>query len=153
MRIFLPLLQLFAPEIVDINFPLEGVFHNCVIVSIKKKYPGHGKKILNALWGNGQMMYTKMIIVVDVDVNPHDLSKVAWKVFNNIDAKRDLVISEGPLDALDHASPLHLLGHRLGIDATKKWASEGYEREWPDDIVMSEEMKEFVDKRWDEYGL
>jgi 4-hydroxy-3-polyprenylbenzoate decarboxylase len=152
-RLFLPLLKMIAPEIVDMNFPLEGVFHNCVIVSIKKKFPGHAKKMLNTLWGNGQMMYTKMIIVVDENVDPHDISTVAWKVFNNIDAKRDLIISEGPLDALDHASPLHLLGYRLGIDATKKWASEGYEREWPDDIVMSEEMKQFVDKRWNEYGL
>lgn len=152
-RIFLPLLKMIAPEIVDINFPLEGVFHNCVIVSIKKKYPGHAKKILNTLWGSGQMMYTKLIIVIDEDVSPQDISKVAWKVFNNIDAKRDLIISEGPLDALDHASPLHLLGHRLGIDATKKWASEGYEREWPDDILMSEDIIELVNKRWSEYGI
>jgi 4-hydroxy-3-polyprenylbenzoate decarboxylase len=94
-----------------------------------------------------------MIIVVDSTVNPHDISTVAWKVFNNIDAKRDLIVSEGPLDALDHASPLHLLGYRLGIDATKKLASEGYEREWPDDIVMSEEIRQFVDKRWSQYGL
>jgi 4-hydroxy-3-polyprenylbenzoate decarboxylase len=152
-RLFLPLLKMIAPEIVDINFPLEGVFHNCVIVSIKKKYPAHAKKILSTLWGNGQMMYTKMIIVVDADVNPHDISTVAWKVFNNIDAKRDLILSEGPLDALDHSSPLHLIGNRLGIDATKKWASEGYEREWPDDIVMSEAVKQKVDKRWKEYGI
>ncbi len=152
-RLFLPLLRMIAPEIVDINFPLEGVFHNCVIVSIQKKFPAHAKKILNTLWGNGQMMYTKMIIVVDAEVNPHDISAVAWKVFNNIDAKRDLIISEGPLDALDHSSPLHLLGNRLGIDATKKWASEGYEREWPDDIVMSDKIKEKVDKRWKEYGI
>ncbi|MDF2878661.1 MAG: menaquinone biosynthesis decarboxylase [Clostridia bacterium] len=152
-RLFLPLLKMIAPEIVDINFPLEGVFHNCVIVSIKKKYPAHAKKIMNTLWGSGQMMYTKMIIVVDASVNPHDVSTVAWKVFNNIDAKRDVVISEGPLDALDHASPMHLIGHRLGIDATKKWASEGYEREWPDDIVMSQSIKKKVSQRWKEYGF
>lgn len=152
-RLFLPLLKMIAPEIVDINFPLEGVFHNCVIVSIQKKYPAHAKKILNTLWGNGQMMYTKMIIVVDAQVNPHDISAVAWKVFNNIDARRDLILSEGPLDALDHSSPLHLIGSRLGIDATKKWASEGYEREWPDDIIMSEDMKRKVDKRWKEYDI
>jgi 4-hydroxy-3-polyprenylbenzoate decarboxylase len=152
-RLFLPLLKMIAPEIKDINFPLEGVFHNCVIVSIHKKYPAHAKKILNTLWGNGQMMYTKMIIVVDADVNPHDISAVAWKVFNNIDAKRDLIIAEGPLDALDHSSPLHLIGNRLGIDATKKWASEGYDREWPDDIVMSEDIKEKVSKRWKQYGI
>lgn len=152
-RIFLPLLKMQHPEIVDINFPLEGVFHNCVIVSIKKQYPGHAKKIMNSLWGIGQMMYTKMIIVVDENINPTDISTVAWKVFNNIDAKRDLVISEGPLDALDHASNLPHYGHRLGIDATKKWASEGHTREWPDDIEMSEDIKDLVSKRWAEYGI
>ncbi|MBM7542069.1 menaquinone biosynthesis decarboxylase [Amphibacillus cookii] len=152
-RIFLPLLKMQFPEIVDHHFPLEGVFHNCVIVSIKKRYPGHAKKIMNSLWGFGQMMYTKMIIVVDEHIKPSDVSTVAWKVFNNIDAKRDIVISEGPLDALDHASNLPHLGHRLGIDATKKWPSEGYTREWPDDIEMTEQVKELVTKRWSEYGL
>ncbi len=152
-RIFLPLIKVQCPEIIDMNFPLEGVFHNCVIVSIKKSYPKHAQKIMNALWGLGQMMYTKMIIVVDENVNPHDLSTVAWKVFNNIDAKRDLVISEGPLDALDHASNTAYFGHRLGIDATKKWTSEGHARPWPDDIEMSKEIKDLVDKRWKEYGI
>ena len=152
-RIFLPLVKMIAPEIIDMNFPLEGVFHNCVIVSINKKYPGHAKKIMNTIWGMGQMMYTKMIIVVDKNVNPHDISKVMWKVFNNIDAVRDLVISNGPLDALDHASQMRFLGNRLGIDATKKWASEGYTRDWPDDIEMSEEIKEMVSKKWESYGF
>lgn len=152
-RIFLPLLKMQHPEIVDFNFPLEGVFHNCVIVSINKRFPGHAKKIMNSLWGMGQMMYTKMIIVVDANVSPQDLSAVAWKVFNNIDAKRDLVISEGPLDALDHASDLPHYGHRLGIDATKKWPSEGHTREWPDDIEMTEDIKKLVSGRWAEYGI
>ncbi|AWI06903.1 menaquinone biosynthesis decarboxylase [Clostridium drakei] len=152
-RIFLPLLKMQYPDILDFNFPLEGVFHNCVIVSIKKRYPGHAKKIMNSFWGIGQMMYTKMIIVVDENINPHELSTVAWKVFNNIDAKRDVVISEGPLDALDHASNLPHYGYRMGIDATKKWSSEGHAREWPDDIEMTEDIKEFVSKRWDEYGI
>lgn len=152
-RIFLPLLKMQYPDILDFNFPLEGVFHNCVIVSIKKRYPGHAKKIMNSLWGIGQMMYTKMIIVVDENINPHELSTVAWKVFNNIDAKRDVVISEGPLDALDHASNLPHYGYRMGIDATKKWSSEGHAREWPDDIEMTEDVKEFVSKKWDEYGI
>ncbi len=152
-RIFLPLLKMQYPEIVDINFPLEGVFHNCVIVSIKKRYPGHAKKIMNSLWGIGQMMYTKMIIVVDESVSPQDLSTVAWKVFNNIDAQRDVVISEGPLDALDHASNLPHYGNRMGIDATKKWASEGHTREWPDDIEMSSDIRELVTKRWADYGI
>jgi len=152
-RIFLPLIKIQCPEIVDINFPLEGVFHNCVIVSIKKAYPKHAHKIMNSLWGLGQMMYTKMIIIVDENIDPKDISTVAWKVFNNIDPKRDLVISDGPLDALDHASNTPFYGSRLGIDATKKWASEGHTRPWPDDIEMSAEVKEMVDKRWKEYGI
>lgn len=152
-RAFLPLIKMIAPEIIDFNFPLEGVFHGCVIVSIDKKYPGHAKKIMNTLWGSGQMMYTKMIVVVDKDVNPHDVSKVAWKIFNNIDAKRDLVISDGPLDALDHASPMRFIGNRLGVDATRKWKSEGYTRDWPDDIEMSGDIKKRVSMRWKEYGI
>lgn len=102
-RIFLPFLKILCLEIVDINFPLEGVFHNCVIVSIKKRFPGHAKKVMHALWGIGQMMYTKIIIVVDEHVDPTDLSTVAWKVFNNVDPKRDVVIVDGPLDVLDLA--------------------------------------------------
>jgi 4-hydroxy-3-polyprenylbenzoate decarboxylase len=152
-RIFLPLMKMYVPEIIDMNFPLEGVFHNCVIVSIDKKYPGHAKKVMHALWGMGQMMYTKMIIVVDKDVNPQDLSTVAWKVFNNIDAKRDLEIVNGPLDALDHASNLPHFGNKLGIDATKKWKEEGHSREWPNDIIMKDEIKNLVDNRWNEYGI
>ncbi len=152
-RIFLPLLKMQFPEIVDINFPLEGVFHNCIIVSIKKRYPGHAKKIMNSLWGMGQMMYTKMIIVVDENISPSDISTVAWKVFNNIDAKRDIVISEGPLDALDHASSLPHYGNRMGIDATKKWPAEGHKREWPDDIEMSDDIKQLVSGKWAEYGI
>ncbi len=152
-RIFLALLKMQYPEIVDMSFPLEGVFHNCVIVSIKKSYPLHGKKIMNSIWGLGQMMYTKMIIVVDENVDPSNYSEVIWKLFNNIDAKRDLVISEGPLDALDHSSNYANFGNRLGIDATKKWKEEGYTREWPNDIVMSDDIKDMVTKRWSEYGI
>ena len=152
-RIFLPLLKMQAPDILDMDFPLEGVFHNCMIVSIDKKYPGHAKKIMHTVWGMGQMMYTKMIVVVDSHISPHDYSTVAWKVFNNIDWKRDIVVSEGPLDALDHASPLPHYGHRIGIDATKKWAEEGHPRPWPDDIEMSQDIKDLVNKRWSEYGI
>jgi 4-hydroxy-3-polyprenylbenzoate decarboxylase len=151
--IFLPLLRMMNPEIVDIHFPFEGVFHSCVIVSIKKKYPGHAKKIMNAVWGLGQMMYTKMVIVVDDPIKPSDVSTVMWKVFNNIDGKRDIVINEGPLDTLDHAAPLPYLGSRVGIDATKKWESEGHMRPWPDDIEMSEDVIDLVSKRWSSYGL
>lgn len=152
-RIFLPFLRIMHPEIVDINMPLEGVFHNCIIISIRKSYPGHAKKIMNAVWGMGQMMFTKMIIVVDDNVNPHELSTVAWKVFNNIDAKRDVVIMDGPLDALDHASPLPHYGHKMGIDATRKWPEEGHLREWPMDIEMDAKIKARVDARWKEYGF
>ncbi|MCL2559133.1 MAG: menaquinone biosynthesis decarboxylase [Turicibacter sp.] len=123
-RIFLPLLQMMFPEIVNLNLPLEGVFHNCAIVSIDKRFPGHGRKMMNSLWGMGQMMYTKMIIVVDAGVDPYDLKAVAVQVFGNTCMKEDLVISEGALDALDHASDLPRYGHRLGVDATTKRSAE-----------------------------
>lgn len=152
-RIFLYLLKLMAPEVVDMNMPLEGVFHGCVIVSIKKSYPGQPKKIMNLIWGLGQMMFTKFIIVVDEGIDPHDVSSVMWKVFNNVDPVRDLLIVEGPVDALDHASSLPHLGNKLGIDATKKGPSDGHYREWPDDITMKAEIKEMVTKRWIDYGI
>lgn len=152
-RIFLVLLRMILPEVVDLNLPLEGVFHNCAVVSIKKTYPGQAKKVMHAIWGLGQMMFTKLVIVVDEQIDPHDMSTVWWKVYNNIDARRDVVIIEGPLDALDHASPLPHYGGKMGIDATRKWASEGHTREWPDDIEMSAEVKALVDRKWREYGL
>ncbi len=152
-RIFLPLIKKQLPEIVDMNLPIEGVFHNIAIVSIDKRYPGHARKVMYALWGMGQMAFTKIIIVVDSWVNVHDLSEVLWRVGNNVDAKRDVVILEGPLDVLEHASPLPAYGGKMGIDATKKWPSEGFTRPWPDDIEMSEEIKRLVDARWKEYGI
>jgi len=152
-RIFLPFIKFQCPEIVDINFPVEGVFHNCVIVSIEKRFPGHAQKVMNALWGMGQMMYTKMIVVVDGNIDPHDMSTVAWKVFNNISPERDLIISKGPLDALDHASPFAHYGYRLGVDATKKWPSEGHLRDWPTEVKMNDEIKNIVTERWNEYGF
>jgi len=152
-RIFLPLLRLLIPELVDMNLPPEGVFHNCVIVSIEKRYPGQAKKVMSALWGLGLMMLSKLIIVVDADVDVHNISEVMWRLFNNIDARRDVMMVEGPLDELDHSSPLPRLGTKMGIDATKKWPSEGHPREWPDDVVMSDEIKNLVDVRWREYGF
>ena len=152
-RIFRPVLQFMLPEIVDLNMPPEGVFHNCVIVSIEKRYPGHAQKVMHALWGLGLMMLTKLIIVVDARVDVQDLSEVMWRVFNNIDAKRDLLLTHGPLDALDHASPLPHLGAKMGIDATDKWPQEGHPREWPGDVTMSRAMKELVEGRWSEYGF
>ncbi|HAP93921.1 MAG TPA: menaquinone biosynthesis decarboxylase [Desulfotomaculum sp.] len=152
-RIFLPLIRWQVPEIVDMNLPLEGVFHNCAIVSIKKTYPGQARKVMYALWGLGQMMFTKMIIVVEHTVNVHDLSEVIWRVFNNIDAGRDLVIVQGPLDALDHSSPNLHYGAKLGIDATRKWPSEGHPRPWPEDISMSEDIVRLVEEKWPRLGL
>lgn len=152
-RIFLPFLKAQIPEIVDINLPLEGVFHNCAVVSIKKTYPQAAKKVMHAIWGMGQMMFTKMIIVVDSHVNVQDMKEVWWRVYNNIDAKRDIVMVEGPLDALDHSSPMPHWGTKVGIDATKAWPQEGHNREWPDEIVMSEDIKALVDKKWKDLGL
>ena len=152
-RIFLPLLQQMLPEIVDINMPLEGVFHDCVIVSIRKQFPMHARKVMHALWGMGQMMNVKMIVVVDAHVDVQDLAQVAWRVFNNIDADHDLEIVHGPLDVLDHSSPMAKWGAKLGIDATKTWPEEGHSREWPDEIEMTAEIKARVDSKWKELGL
>ena len=152
-RIFLPLLQQTLPEIRDINFPLESVFHDCVMVSIKKTYPQQAKKVMHAIWGMGQMMFTKMIIVVDEHVDVQKEKEVWWRVFNNIDAKHDIVMVEGPLDALDHSSPMAKWGTKIGIDATKTWPEEGHTREWPDEINMSDDIKKLVDAKWQELGL
>lgn len=152
-RIFLPLLQSQLPEIVDINLPLEGVFHNCAVVSIKKSYPQQAKKVMHAIWGMGQAMFTKMIIVVDAHVNVQDMNEVWWRVFNNIDARRDIVMVDGPLDVLDHSSPMPNWGTKVGIDATKTWPEEGQTRQWPDEITMSEDIKRMVDAKWQALGL
>ncbi len=152
-RIFLPALKFLLPEVVDINLPMEGVFHNCVLVSIKKSYPGHAQKVMNALWGIGQMMFAKFIVVVDEQVDVQNVSEVMWRVFNNVDPKRDLVIVEGPLDVLDHSARLPLFGTKMGIDATKKWLSEGHTREWPNEIIMDQRIRELVTRKWKDYGL
>ena len=152
-RLMLPALQLTLPEIVDINMPAEGVFHNLVIVSMKKEYPGHTRKVMNAIWGLGLMMLAKGIIIVDDNVNVQDLSEVAWRVSSNINPDTDLVITEGPVDDLDHSSPTPKYGSKLGIDATKKTEMDGRKRTWPPDVIMSDEMKSYVSKRWTEYGF
>ncbi|BBB89849.1 MAG TPA: menaquinone biosynthesis decarboxylase [Methylomusa anaerophila] len=152
-RIFLPVLQMHLPEIVDINLPLAGVFHNCAVVSIKKSYPQQAKKVMHALWGMGQMMFTKMIIIVDAHVNVQDMDEVWWRVFNNIDARRDIVMVDGPLDVLDHSSPSPNWGTKVGIDATKTWPAEGHAREWPEEISMSEDIRKIVNAKWKELGL
>ena len=154
-RLFLPLLKMVVPEIVDYNLPVEGGFHNLCIISIKKAYPGHAVKVMNALWGLGHMMMlTRTLIVVDHDVDVQDVRGVTWFVANNIDPKRDLVVMPGPVDDLDHSSPtLSALGYKLGVDATRKTAGEGYEREWPPELVMNDETRDLVSRRWAEYGL
>lgn len=152
-RIFLPIIRFQLPEVKDINMPLEGVFHNCVIVSIKKSYPGQARKVMNALWGGGQLMFSKFIIVVEDDVEVHNLREVAWKVFGNVDPERDTVLSKGPIDVLDHASSTPIFGYKMGIDATKKTKEEGYLREWPQEIKMDNETKELVDRKWKRLNL
>jgi 4-hydroxy-3-polyprenylbenzoate decarboxylase len=152
-RIFLPLLQMLVSEIVDMNLPWEGVFHNCAIIAIDKRYAGQARKVMSAVWGLGQMMFTKFVIIVDRHVNVHDLSEVALHVFGNVDPARDMMFVDGPLDILDHAAPMLGFGSKVGIDATRKWRSEGYTREWPREIVMSTEMKKQVSRRWAEYGF
>ena len=152
-RIFLPLVRMTHPEIVDYDLPWEGVFHGCAIVSIKKKYPGHARKVMHAVWGTGLLSLTKCVIVVDEHVNVHSYEDVAFRVFANMDPSRDVMLSEGPLDVLDHAPNLMGFGGKLGIDATTKWATEGYVREWPGDIEMSESVRRRVDERWSEFGI
>lgn len=152
-RLFLPLLRVTLPEIVDMNLPVHGVFHNLAIIAIKKEYPGHARKVMHALWGLGQMMFTKVLVVVDHDVNTQDLSEVVWVVGNHIDPKRDILFVEGPVDVLDHAAPILGYGSKVGIDATRKWRTEGFEREWPSSIVMDERTKTYIDSIWDKLGI
>jgi len=152
-RLFLPLLRLTLPEIVDLELPVEGVFHDCAVVSIRKAYPGHARKVMNAIWGMGQMMFTKFIVVVDEHVDVHDPSEVTWRVFNNVDPERDCVIVKGPLDVLDHSSPTPRYGAKMGIDATRAWAEEGHIREWPAEIAMDPAVVARVSARWHEFKL
>jgi 4-hydroxy-3-polyprenylbenzoate decarboxylase len=147
-RIFLPAMKLTIPELVDINLPIEGVFHNLMIVSIRKSYPGQARKVMNAIWSLGQAMFTKCIVVVDEDVDVQDLGDVVLKAFNNIDPERDIQFTLGPVDSLDHASRLPNFGSKMGVDATRKWASEGFTRPWPDEIVMDAKTKAQVDSKW-----
>jgi 4-hydroxy-3-polyprenylbenzoate decarboxylase len=152
-RIFLPLMRLQVPEVRDIAMPAEGVFHNLMLVSMRKSYPGHARKVMHAIWGLGQAMFTKCIVVVDEDVDVQDVREVAWKALNHIDPQRDIEFVLGPVDSLDHASRLPNYGSKMGIDATRKWASEGFTRPWPDMIEMSGEVKTRVDTLWKQAGL
>lgn len=152
-RIFLPLIKKQLPEIIDMNLPLEGVFHNLAFISIDKRYPGHARKVMYALWGLGQMMFTKFIVIFDREVNVQDLSEVLWRLGNNVDPRRDTVLTDGPVDALDHAAPMLHYGSKLGIDATRKWPEEGFERDWPEVIDMDHEVKKKIDNIWERLGV
>jgi 4-hydroxy-3-polyprenylbenzoate decarboxylase len=152
-RIFLPLLKLTLPEIVDYHMPAEGIFHNLVFVSIDKQYPGQAFKVMNGLWGQGLMSLAKVIVVVDKDVNVRDPQEAWWVALNNIDPERDTRFTRGPIDVLDHSSRAFTFGSKMGIDATKKWKEEGFDREWPDKIVMDAETKRRVDGMWRELGI
>jgi 4-hydroxy-3-polyprenylbenzoate decarboxylase len=152
-RILLPVLQKQFPEILDYRMPFAGVAHNLMYIKIDKQYPGHARKIMNAIWGLGQAMFTKVIVVVDSDVDIHSDEEVAWVVLNNIDPQRDLEFTMGPMEVLDHASRAACYGSKVGIDATRKMPEEGFTREWPDAIVMSDEVIEKVNDNWKNYGF
>jgi 4-hydroxy-3-polyprenylbenzoate decarboxylase len=152
-RLFLPIIRTTLPDLVDMNLPLEGVFHNCAIVSVRKRYPGHAKKLMSAIWGLGLLSLSRCVIVVDHDVDVQDVSAVAFHAFSNVDAGRDMLVVEGPVDALDHAAPWFAYGSKVGFDATRKWEGEGIVRPWPDPAVMSPEVRERVDRRWAELGI
>jgi 4-hydroxy-3-polyprenylbenzoate decarboxylase len=152
-RIFLPLMRLQLPEVRDICMPAEGIFHNMIFVAIRKSYPGHARKVMHAIWGLGQAMFSKVIVVVDEDVNVQNVSEVAWKALNNIDPERDIQFVLGPVDSLDHASRLANYGSKMGVDATKKWPQEGFTRPWPDVIRMPADVSKRVDEMWRRAGL
>lgn len=152
-RIFLPLMKMTHPEIVDVSMPAEGIVHNLMIVSIRKSFPGHARKVMNAIWSLGQAMFTKVIVVVDHDVNVHDYREVVWKSLCALDPERDVQFTLGPVDTLDHAARLQDFGSKMGVDATRKWPSEGFTRPWPDEILMDEATKKRVDSLWKSLGL
>jgi 4-hydroxy-3-polyprenylbenzoate decarboxylase len=151
-RIFLPAVRMSVPEIVDYDLPVAGAFHNCAIVSIRKTFPGQAQKIMHAVWGLGMLSLTKCVVVVDEWVDVHDYEDVFFRVTANVDPKRDILHSEGPVDHLDHAPPAQFVGGKLGIDATHKLPEEGA-RPWPEEIRMSEDVAELVTRRWADYGL
>ncbi len=154
-RIFLPLIKLTVPEIVDYDLPEAGIFHNCVIVSIEKRFPKHAQKVMNAVWGAGLLSLSKLIVVVDADCDVHDYAEVAWRAFGNVDYAHDALHTVGPVDHLDHASYEQFFGGKLGVDATRKLPSEGYRRAggWPQECALDEGTRALVERRWSEYGL
>lgn len=152
-RIFLPLMRKQFPEVVDYHMPFEGIFHNLMIVSIRKSFPGHARKVMNGIWSLPQAMFTKCIVVVDEDVSVRDTREVVWKVLNHIDPERDIQFTLGPVDSLDHSARLPNFGSKMGIDATTKWPAEGFARPWPDEIKMSEDIIRRVNGKLKSLGL
>jgi 4-hydroxy-3-polyprenylbenzoate decarboxylase len=152
-RIFLPVMKMQFPEIVDVAMPAEGIFQNLMIVAIRKSYPGHARKVMNAIWSLGQAMFTKVVIVVDHDVDIQNPSEVVWKALCAIDPQRDIEFVLGPVDTLEHASRLQDFGSKMGVDATRKWAAEGFTRRWPDEIRMDSATKARVDALWKSSGI
>ena len=152
-RIFLPLLRLTVPEIVDYHMPAPGIFHNLVFVSIDKQYPGQAYKVMHALWGQGLMSLAKVLVILDKEVNVQDPDEAWWVALNHIDPERDVMFTRGPVDVLDHASQHFTYGSKMGIDATRKWPEEGFTREWPDVIEMDGETKARVDGMWERLGI
>jgi len=152
-RLFLPLMRLFLPEIVDVNMPAEGVFHNLVLVSIHKRFPGHARKVISGLWGLALLSLAKTIVVVDDWVDVQNLSQAAWQALGNVDWSRDAIIQNGPVDHLDHASYQHSFGGKIGIDATAKQPEEGYSRGWPEVVAMTPEVKAHIDEVWKKLGI
>jgi 4-hydroxy-3-polyprenylbenzoate decarboxylase len=149
-HLFLPILKRQFPEVIDMHMPYEGVFHNLVLIRLHKRYPAHARKIMHGIWGLGQAMFSKVIVVVDHDVNIRDYRELAWKALNHIDPQRDCEFVLGPVETLDHASRLPWLGSKMGVDATRKWKEEGFTREWPDEIVMDASVRESISARWKE---
>jgi 4-hydroxy-3-polyprenylbenzoate decarboxylase len=152
-RIFLPLLKLTIPEIVDYHMPAEGIFHNLVFVSIKKEYPGQAYKVMNALWGQGLMSLAKVLVIVDDWVDVRDSRQAWWVALNNLDPERDARFTMGPVDVLDHSSRAFTYGSKMGLDATRKFPEEGFSREWPDVIEMDDATKRKVDAMWSSLGI
>ena len=152
-RLFLPLLRMLFPEVVDMNLPVEGAFHNLVLVSIKKQYPFHAARLAHGMWGSGQMSFSKVICVLDEDVNVQDVGEVAWRLLANLDPKRDLAFVDGPIDQLDHGASQALWGSKVCIDGTRKWKEEGYARDWPEVCRVSPETAARVDAMWAELGI
>ena len=152
-RLFLPLIKKTLPEITDMNLPVEGVFHNLAFISIDKRYPGHAHKVAHALWGLGQMMFCKIICIFDREVDVQNISHVLWRLGNNVDPRRDILFTDGPVDALDHAAPLPHFGSKMVIDCTRKWLEEGFTRKWPDIIEMDPAVRKKIDKIWTKLGI